>query len=89
MDGHKQKKLTKKQAMELLPNHVNKVLKNGFAMNMQYGSEIAYQMMLDYINDGHNLDEVKSFIEKNLSVKGKEAMSKVLQSETIANEESN
>ena len=78
MDGHKKKKPTKAELIASIPNVVNKELKDNFAKNMMQGFEVANQMMLDYINDGHNLDDIKCFIEKNLSKEGKDAMMKVV-----------
>lgn len=78
MDGHKKKKPTKAELIASIPNVVNKELKDNFAKNMMQGFEVANQMMLDYINDGHNLDDVKDFIERNLSKEGKDAMMKVV-----------
>ena len=78
MDGHKKNKPTKAELIASIPNVVNKELKDNFAKNMMQGFEVANQMMLDYINDGHNLDDVKGFIERNLSKEGKDAMMKVV-----------
>ena len=83
LEGHKQRKLTKAEKSEALisfvAKYVDDTLKEGRILNMKMGSELAYQMMLDYINSGHGIVEVKSFIDKNLIQEGKEAMSKVLE----------
>ena len=78
MDGHKKKKPTKAELIASIPNVVNKELKDNFAKNMMQGFEVANQTMLDYINDGHNLNDVKGFVERNLSKEGKDAMMKVV-----------
>ena len=78
MEDRKKKKPTKAEAMASISEYVETTLKNGFVLNMTQGFEVANQMMLDYINSGHNIDEVKSFIEKNLTKEGKEAMIKVV-----------
>ena len=78
MDGHKKKKPTKAELIASIPQVMNKELKDNFAKNMMHGFEIANTMMLDYINDSHNLDDVKGFIERNLSKEGKDAMMKVV-----------
>ena len=78
MDGHKKKKPTKAEMIASIPQVMNKELKENFAKNMMHGFEIANQMMLDYINDGHGIEDVKSFIEKNLSQGGIDAMMKVI-----------
>ena len=78
MEGHKKKKMTKAELIASIPQVMNKELKDNFAKNMMHGFEIANTMMLDYINDSHNLDDVKGFIERNLSKEGKDAMMKVV-----------
>ena len=79
--GYKKKKPTKAEAMASISEYVETTLKNGFVLNITQGFEIANQMLLDYINSGHTVEEVKSFIEKNLSPNGKESMSKVVRGE--------
>ena len=83
MDGHKVKKQTKKQMIESIPKYVENTLKEGRLLNMTQGGQVAQQMILDYINSGHNLDEVKSFIEKNLSPSGIDAMDRVVKPKEI------
>ena len=78
MEGHKKKKMTKAELIASIPQVMNKELKDNFAKNMMHGFEIANTMMLDYINDGHSLEDVKGFIERNLSKEGKDAMMKVV-----------
>lgn len=89
VNGHKKKKPTKAELIASIPQVVNKELKDNFTKNMAQGGQLAQQMILDYIKTGKNLDEVVSFIEMNLSQKGKDAMDRVTQSKTVANEESN
>jgi urease gamma subunit len=93
LEGFKQRKLTKAEKsdalIKIVAQYTDEKLKEGRILNMQQGFELANQMMLDYINDGNGIDEVKSFIEKNLSVDGRKAMDNVLQLKTVANEESN
>ena len=50
-------------------------LKENFIKNIVMGFEIANQMIIDYINKGHTLEEVKAFCEKN--VKKKDVLEKV------------
>lgn len=89
VNGHKKKKPTKAELIASIPQVVNKELKDNFTKNMAQGGQLAQQMILDYIKTGKNLDEVVSFIEMNLSQNGKDAMDRVTQSKTVANEESN
>ena len=79
MEGHKRKKPTKAEMIESIPKLVDGELKKNYIKNMTQGFELANQMILDYIKSGKNLDEVVSFIEKNLSQEGKDAMSRVVQ----------
>lgn len=93
LEDHKQRKLTKAEKTDLISNFVaeytEQKLHDGKILNMMQGFELANKMILDYINNGKNIDDVKNFIEKNLSPSGKEAMNKVVQSKTVVNEESN
>ena len=77
MEGHKKKKPTKAEMIASIPKIVESDLKKNYIKNMTQGGQIAQQMILDYINDGHGIEEVKSFIEKNLSQGGIETMDKV------------
>lgn len=74
MQDHKTKKPTKKQMIDSIPKVMEDELKKNYIKNMIQGSEIAYSMMLEYINEGHTLEEVKSFIEKTLEPKNKKVM---------------
>ena len=77
MEGHKKKKPTKAEMIASIPKVVEKELNKNYIKNMSQGGQIAQQMILDYINDGHGIEEVKSFIKKNLSQNGIETMDKV------------
>jgi hypothetical protein len=78
MDSHKKKKPTKAEMIASIPKHVEDKLKEGYIKNMVQGFTLANQMLLDYINDGHTIDEVKLFVEKNVSKDGIETMEKVI-----------
>ena len=58
--------------------YVEKTLRDNFIKNIMMGFNTANEMILHYINDGHDIDEVKDFIERNISPKGKKAMEKVM-----------
>ena len=75
MDGHKKKKPTKAEMIASIPKHVEDAIKQGHIKNMMIGYKVANQMILDYIEAGHTIDEVKSFVEKNVS---DETMEKVI-----------
>ncbi len=70
MEGHKSKKPTKKQAVEIfgknIADHTDGILKGNFILNLIQGSDIAYHTIVDYINDGHTLEEVKNFCQMNI-----------------------
>lgn len=78
MDGHKIKKPTKAEIIASIPKHVEDTIKAGHIKNMMIGYQVANQMLLDYINDGRTIDEVKAFVEKNVSKDGIETMEKVI-----------
>ena len=80
MEGHKKKKPTKAQLInEIIPQQFEQKLKETHIKGLVQGFEVANQMILDYIKSGKNLDEVVSFVEKNLSQEGKDATSRVVQ----------
>ena len=73
--SRKPKKPTKKQMIEQIPKVVESDLKKNFIKNLVQGFEISNQMILDKINNGATLDEVKSFVELNL--KNRDVVEKV------------
>ena len=73
--SHKPKKPTKKQMIEQIPKVVESDLKKNFIKNIMIGFESCNQMILDKINNGSTLEEVKSFVEMNL--KNKDVVEKV------------
>ena len=66
MEDRKAKKPTKKQILEQIPVVMEQELKSNYIKNMVMGFELGQQMILDYINNGHNIEEVKEFVTKNL-----------------------
>ena len=66
MEDRKAKKPTKKQLLEQIPIVMEQELKSNYIKNMVMGFELGQQMILDYINNGHNIEEVKEFATKNL-----------------------
>ena len=75
MEDKKSKKPTKKQLLEQIPIIMEQQLKSNYIKNMVMGFEIGQQMILDYINNGHTIEEVKEFVNKNLQ---KENLEKVV-----------
>jgi urease gamma subunit len=73
--SRKPKKPTKKQMIEQIPKVVESDLKKNFVKNLVQGFEISNQMILDKINNGATLEEVKNFVELNL--KNKDVVEKV------------
>lgn len=75
MQSRKPKKPTKKQMIEQIPKVVESDLKKNFIKNIMIGFESCNQMILDKINSGASLEEVKNFVELNL--KNKDVVEKV------------
>lgn len=75
MEDRKVKKPTKKQLLEKLPIVVEQELKSNYIKNMVMGLHLGQQMILDYIDNGHNIHEVREFVIKNLN---KENLEKVV-----------
>ena len=73
--SRKPKKPTKKQMIEQIPKVVESDLKKNFITNIVIGFESCNQMILDKINSGATLEEVKNFVELNL--KNKDVVEKV------------
>ena len=73
--SRKPKKPTKKQMIEQIPKVMEQDLKKNFIKNIMIGFEISNQMILDKINNGASLVEVKNFVELNL--KNKDVVEKV------------
>lgn len=75
----KQKKPTKKQAIENVIKHYENTLKGNLIKNIMIGFETASQMYLDKINKGCTIEELKITIESNL--KNKEIIEKIARGE--------
>jgi hypothetical protein len=73
--NRKPKKPTKKQMIEQIPKVVESDLKKNFIKNIMIGFESCNQMILDKINSGASLEEIKNFVELNL--KNKDVVEKV------------
>ena len=81
MQSHNKKKPTKKQSMANIINHYENSLKENFIKNMVIGFETASQLYLDKINSGCTMEELKEFIESNLS--NKDVIEKVANGKTV------
>lgn len=77
------KEKEQEKAKQEIVAYVEKTLKDNFIKNMMMGFQTANEMILRYINDGHDIDEVKTFLENNLKPKGKKAMEKVLSYDVV------
>lgn len=75
MEDHKAKKPTKKQAVQNIKDNVENTLKENFVKNMILGSDVAYRTIIEYINKGHSVEDVKAFCQMN--IEHKDAMEKV------------
>lgn len=71
MPQDRQKKQTKKEKIEQLGKYVDTTLKENFIKNLVQGGEICAQEILDMINEGKTIEDVKSFCESLLKVEDK------------------
>ena len=71
MPQDRKKRQTKKEKIEQLGKYVDTTLKENFIKNLVQGGEICAQNILDMINDGATVEEVKSFCESLLKVENK------------------
>lgn len=55
-----------------ISNYVQKVLKENFIKNLKQGSNIAYELILEKINNGCTIEELKEFLEKVIKHNEKE-----------------
>lgn len=76
--SREKKKLTRKQMEDKILRLHEKTNKEFHLKGLSQGYNISNEMILDYINKGHDLEEVKSFIEKNVSEEGKNVFDKML-----------
>lgn len=65
-ESHRKKKPTKKQAQSMIVKTFEDELKKNYIKNMIQGRDIFAQTILDYINSGKTIDEIKSFCESTL-----------------------
>ena len=75
--SHKNKKPTKKQLEQSVVNKFQSEVKSQHIKNIMIGFETANQLILDKINEGSNIEEIKSFCEKN--IKNKDIMNKIIE----------
>ena len=84
MDGHKSKKLTKKQMIEeVIPKQFKDELNKTHIKGLVQGFEVANQMLIEY-SDGHSLEEVVDFCKKNIEQKS--VMESVVSGVKVADE---
>lgn len=65
-EGHRKKKPTKKEAQSMIVKTFESELKKNHIKGMVQGGEIFAKTILDYINSGKTIDEIKSFCESTL-----------------------
>lgn len=68
----------KEDVTKIIADAFEKELRGSFIKNIIMGWETANQMILNYINDGHDIDEVKSFLENNLKPANKKNFEKIV-----------
>lgn len=71
MPQDRKPKQTKQNRINEVVNHVDKTLKDNFIKNLVQGGEIMAQEVLNMINDGKNIEDVKKYCESVLKVDDK------------------
>ncbi len=79
----------KNEAVQEIVDHFEKKLKENFIKNIMMGWETANKMILNYINDGHDIEDVKTFLENNLKPANKKKMEKIVNYGVVGLDESN
>lgn len=64
--SHRKKKPTKKEAQSMIVKTFEQGLKKNHIKGMVQGGEIMAKTILDYINSGKTIDEIKGFCESVL-----------------------
>lgn len=67
--GRQNLRMKKNQGQNEIVNLFSKKIKEMHIKGMVQGSEINSQIILDMINDGKTLEDIKSFCESNLKTK--------------------
>ncbi len=57
-----------------IAKYVELQLKKNFVKNIIMGGDVAYEMILNKIDNGSTLEDIKNFCKQMLSKKGKQAM---------------
>lgn len=78
-EGYKKKKPTKKEAQDMIVKTFEQELKKNHIKGMVQGQEVFAQTILDYINNGKTLDDIKRFCETTLN--SKETFEKIIMKE--------
>jgi hypothetical protein len=75
--SHKNKKPTKKQLEQSVIDKFQSEVKSQHIKNIMIGFETANQLILDKINEGSDIKEIKSFCEKN--IKNNDIINKIME----------
>lgn len=65
-ESHKKRKSTKKEAQSMIVKTFEQELKKNHIKALIQGREIFAQTILDYINDGKTIEDIKRFCETTL-----------------------
>lgn len=65
-ESHRKKKPTKKQAQSMIVKTFEDELKKNYVKALIQGREIFAKTILDYINDGKTIEDIKRFCETTL-----------------------
>lgn len=65
-ESHRKRKPTKKEAQGMIVKTFEQELKKNYVKALIQGREIFAQTILDYINDGETIEDIKRFCETTL-----------------------
>lgn len=71
MPQDRKPKQTKQKRINNIVHHVDKTLRDNFIKNLVQGGEIMAQEVLDMINEGKSVEDIKFFCESLLKVDDK------------------
>ena len=79
--GHRKKKPTKKESIQMVIDNFELEMKKYHIKGLVQGGEILAQTILDFIQDGKDLDYIKGYCESTLKSSQDGTMEKVVSKE--------
>ena len=77
IQSYNKKKNKSKELEQLIVKEFKREVESQHIKNIAIGFETANQLILDKINEGSDIEEIKSFCEKN--IKNKDIMNKIIE----------